>query len=420
LLKSGGSEGAYLVGEIFIDGPVGGGMGVRKFALFVLFLFLIPTVSAEAVTRIKLSDAGVLGETDLGIKVGEVSPDGASVLIAGAQGYARLLSATGADDRSKDIELLTGRTSTVQDVAWHPRGNTALMMGDEGLALRYDTYDHGITFVNDSFSVMGYDLSAVDWRSGGDYAYVGSEDGMLWKFAEHIGFQSLNSTSTSRITDISCHPNPNYNVCFASSLEDGIAVIDRDHKLTWMSGTTTETWVGVECSDSALNECVAFASGLRSKALRINTIDASQSYGEPTLMFDLSSGEQTDVTVGHGGTSLVHMAPFSLIRHEPQTSEAFTVLMAEDAAEWDSVIAGRTMSVVWENGMHEGFMVTEFGNIIAFSPLLEEVDGNIMTVLVLGAVAVSVPGVILGLVYMNSPWLQRKYKAWRFPKNKSK
>ena len=41
---------------------------------------------------------------------------------------------------------------------------------------------------------------------------------------------------------------------------------------------------------------------------------------------------------------------------------------------------------------------------------------NIMTVLVFGAVAVSVPGVILGLVYMNSPWLQRKYNQWRFGK----
>ena len=114
------------------------------------------------------------------------------------------------------------------------------------------------------------------------------------------------------------------------------------------------------------------------------------------------------------------MAPLSLIRHEPQTSEAFTILMSEDAAEWDPVIAGRAMSVVWETDLHEGFMVTEFGNIIAFSPLLEEVDGNIMTVLVLGAVAISVPGVIIGLVYMNSPWLQRKYKEWRFPKKKSK
>ena len=39
-----------------------------------------------------------------------------------------------------------------------------------------------------------------------------------------------------------------------------------------------------------------------------------------------------------------------------------------------------------------------------------------MDVLVLGAVAVSVPGVILGLIYMNSPWMQRKYRELRFGK----
>jgi hypothetical protein len=61
-------------------------------------------------------------------------------------------------------------------------------------------------------------------------------------------------------------------------------------------------------------------------------------------------------------------------------------------------------------------MITDFGNIIEFSPAVEEVEMNIMDVLVLGAVAVSVPGVILGLIYMNSPWLQRKYKEFRFGK----
>jgi len=65
---------------------------------------------------------------------------------------------------------------------------------------------------------------------------------------------------------------------------------------------------------------------------------------------------------------------------------------------------------------HNGFMITDFGNIIEFTPAVEEVEMNIMDVLVLGAVAISVPGVILGLIYMNSPWLQRKYKEFRFGK----
>jgi len=59
-------------------------------------------------------------------------------------------------------------------------------------------------------------------------------------------------------------------------------------------------------------------------------------------------------------------------------------------------------------------MITEFGNVVAFSPLVEEVEAGIMTILVLGAVSISVPGVILGLIYMNSPWLQKKYNQWRF------
>ncbi|HJL97222.1 MAG TPA: hypothetical protein QF401_03635 [Candidatus Poseidoniaceae archaeon] len=394
-------------------------MGVRNFALFVFFLFLVPTVvSAEPVTLIELSNAGALSDNDLGLKVGEVSPDGSTVLIAGSEGYARILSATEADDRSKDIELLTGRNATVHDVAWHPRGMTALMVGDEGLALRYDTYDHGVTRVNESFSVWGYDLKSLDWRPSGDFAYVGSDDGSIWKFAEHTGFQSLNSSSTSQITDITCHRN--YNICFATSLEDGIAVIDQDHKLTWISGTSSETWIGVECADATRNDCVAFGSGLRSKTLIINNIDVSKSYGEQTMMLDLLSGEQTDVTAAHDGTSLIHLAPFSLVRHYPQSSEAFTVLLAEDATQWDSAIAGRALNIIWETGLNEGFILTEFGNIIAFTPLVEEVDSEIITFLVLGAVAISVPGVILGLIYMNSTWLQRKYKEWRFRKKGNK
>jgi ABC-type sulfate transport system permease component len=36
-----------------------------------------------------------------------------------------------------------------------------------------------------------------------------------------------------------------------------------------------------------------------------------------------------------------------------------------------------------------------------------------MTMLILGAVAISVPGVIIGLIFMNSPFLQRKYQERR-------
>ena len=375
---------------------------------------LLPLASADLVSRVELTDAGSLAEDDLGIKVGAVSPSGEDILIAGMNGYAHLLSAKEADNRDMDIELVTGKSATIHDIAWHPRGNTALLVGEEGLAMRYDSYDHSVTNVNGSFSVLGKSLTTVIWRPGGDFAYVGAADGSVWKFAEHTGFERLENLGTSEVNDIACHRN--YNVCFLATMDEGIAVIDEGHAVSWVGQTAAETWVGIDCADPALNECVGFASGLQSKVIRINTIDASKSSAQSAMRFDLPSGEQTAVTRGHDGTTLVHLAPLGLLRHTPLSGEAFSVLIPEDAASWDAVVAGRSLSVVWETGLHTGFMITEFGNIISFSPAVEEVEMNIMDVLVLGAVAISVPGVILGLIYMNSPWLQRKYKQLRFGK----
>ena len=381
-------------------------------AMVCVTLMLIPSVSADLITRVELRDGGVLAERDLGIRTGAVSPDGMDVLVAGMDGYARLLSADEADNREMDVELLTGRSSTIHHIDWHPRGNTALLVGEEGLAMRYDSYDHGVTNVNGTFAEYGKNLTAVAWRPAGDFAYMGAEDGSLWKFAEHTGFEPLENNGASEITDIDCHRN--YNVCFITTIDEGIAVIDQGHAVTWIAQTSGETWVGMDCADPTLNECVGFASGLKSKAIRINTIDASQSKAEETLIFDLPSGEQIGVDTGHDGTTLVKMAPMGIVRHNPLLNEAYTVLIAEDAAAWDEIIAGRTLAMVWETSTNNGYMITEFGNVVAFSPLVEEVEAGIMTILVLGAVSISVPGVILGLIYMNSPWLQKKYNQWRF------
>ncbi len=383
-------------------------------AIGLVLLMMGPTASAEMVSRIELSDAGALGETDLGITTGDVSPDGMDVLVGGMNGYARLLSADDAGNRASDVELVTGRNSTVHDIAWHPRGNTALLVGDDGMAMRYDTYDHSITYVNGTFSVLGFDLTAVKWRPAGDFAYVASSTGEVWKFAEHTGFEQLDNHGESTVTDIDCHPN--YNVCILSSLEEGMAVIDEAHAIAWLPQTAAQTWVGVECSSAILNECVGFASGLMSKVVRINTLDARSSTVEQGVPWDLPSGEFVGDSRGDDSTTLVHLAPLGLVRYTPMTGEAFSVLVPEDAAAWDAVVAGRGLAVVWETTRHHGFMITDFGNIIEFTPAVEEVETGIMDVLVLGAVAVSVPGVIIGLIYMNSPWMQRKYREWRFGK----
>ena len=388
--------------------------GAPWLAVVLVGVLMMPVATAELTSRIELADRGTLNDTDLGITVGSVSPDGQDVLLGGLNGYARLLSADEADDRAMDVELVTGRNSTVNDVAWHPRGNTALLVGDDGMAMRYDTYDHSITYVNGTFTVLGYELTSVVWRPSGDFAYVAAATGEVWKFAEHTGFELLDNLGVSRVTDIACHRN--YNVCVMATVDEGMAIIDEGHAVGWLTQTAAQTWVGVDCASPILNECVGFASGLTSSVVRINTIEPRQSTIEDPGRITLPSGEYVSVSRGHDGTSLVHLAPLGLVRNTPMSGEAFTVLVPGDAANWDEIIAGRGLAVVWETSQHRGFIITDFGNIIEFSPATEEVDMNIMDVLVLGAVSISVPGVILGLVYMNSPWMQRKYREWRFRK----
>ncbi len=388
--------------------------GAPWLAVVLVGVLMMPIATAELTSRIELVDRGTLHDTDLGITVGSVSPGGQDVLVGGLNGYARLLSADEADDRAMDVELVTGRNSTVNDIAWHPRGNTALLVGDDGMAMRYDTYDHSITYVNGTFTVLGYELTSVVWRPSGDFAYVAAATGEVWKFAEHTGFEPLDNLGISRVTDIACHRN--YNVCVMATVDEGMAIIDEAHAVGWLTQTAAQTWVGVDCASPILNECVGFASGLTSSVVRINTIEPRQSTVEDPGRISLPSGEYVSVTRGHDGTSLVHLAPLGLVRNTPMSGEACTVLVPGDAADWDEIIAGRGLAVVWETSQHRGFIITDFGNIIEFSPATEEVDMNIMDVLVLGAVSISVPGVILGLIYMNSPWMQRKYRKWRFRK----
>jgi len=206
-----------------------------------------------------------------------------------------------------------------------------------------------------------------------------------------------------------------------SSVNEGIAVIDQGHSMTWISGTASLTWVGIDCADPIRNDCIAFASGLRSKVIVIDTIDASKSIAETNAQdVILGSGEQFFVTRGADSTTLVGLAPLGLLRSvSPSVDDvndeykAYSTLLPEDVVAYDAVIAGRTLAIAWEVGYNDGFLITSYGNIIQMTPKEVAVDSSILTVVVLGAVTIAVPGVILGLIYMNSPFLQRKYELWR-------
>tara|TARA_B100001564_G_scaffold203683_1_gene171341 strand:- start:107 stop:958 length:852 start_codon:yes stop_codon:yes gene_type:complete len=278
--------------------------------------------------------------------------------------------------------------------------------------MRYVAADYSIGPVNGSGAVFGLNLTAVEWRPSGDYAYFGAVDGSVWKFSEGTGLIEIEGTLNSAVTDITCHRQEQ--ICIVATLSNGLAVISQTHELTFLAGTSTETWIGADCADPTLNECVGFASGLKTQAIRLDIIDPGKSTTENLMQFGTLSGDFTAVSRGHDGTTLIQMAPFATVRQQPIISEAYAQIVAEDATEWDPVIAGRSISVVWENEHREGFIITSFGNIVSFVPeQAVEVDNSIMTVAVLSAVVIAVPGTILGLIYMNSSTLQRLYAKMR-------
>ena len=384
--------------------------------LFCLSILMIPSVfSASSVVEMELKES--LSESDIGILAGDVSPNGESVLLVGKDGYAREISALKADDRSRDIELLSGRDVDLNDISWHPRGQAALIAGDLGIALRYETSDNSVTLVNGTGSIIGHNLTTVEWRQAGDYAYFGAEDGGVWKFAEGIGFVALDDSRNSTITGISCHRN--IDSCVMSTLQDGLAVIGPTHNLTWLSGTSSHTWVDVDCAEPILNECLGFASGLRTGIIKINSIDSTKSSAKNPVQYTTLEGDFTKISRGHDSTSIIILAPFSTVRQYPVDDDAYVQISSEDASIWDPVISGRSISFIWENSFNSGFIITSFGNVISFSPPSEEVAESLVVVIIGYVVVISVPGVILGLIYMNSKTMQNYYAKLRgFDKKK--
>ena len=373
----------------------------------LLLILVLPVVMAET-KQVDLSIETSIADYDIGISNAALAPDGATVLLVGSDGYTHIISAKNPGDRSLDVELNSARDNNLNDVAWHPRSEAALIAGDFGTAMRYERVDHSVTIVNGTGAILGRDMSAVAWRSAGDYAYFASDDGSLWRFSEGTGFLNLGNDADSKVTGISCHLN--YDLCVVSTISSGLGVIGPTHNLTWISGTRTNTWIDVDCPDAQLNECVAFASGLRMISIQLNTVDHTKSSVGNMVEYRTLDGDFIAASRGYSSSSLIHLAPSGTVRYDPHNDVAKVQISSVQMAEWDSVVAGRQISYVWETGFNTGFLLTSNGNVIAFEPFQIQIDNTMLTTIILIAVSVSVPGVIIGLIYMNSPFLQRKYK----------
>lgn len=221
----------------------------------------------------------------------------------------------------------------------------------------------------------------------------------------------LVNTKSSQITDIACHLEQN--ICVVSSLSDGLAVIDRTREITWLDGTSDDTWVAVDCPDGDYIKCAGFASGRRHVSIVLDIQDASQSTTGKIMQLEEGSTDFISTSRGHDGTSLIHLAPMESVRYKLDVDEVFMHIESSKITSHDPEIAGQRIALMWEIGEDDGWLITNEGLIVNIYPTASRESLGILETVTFAAVAISVPGVILGLIFMNSPYLQRKYRQLR-------
>ena len=67
-----------------------------------LLILLLPAVPAQPKSVIQLTLVDTLEDSEIGIHAGKLSPNGMSVLMVGEDGYAHIVSAYHAEDRSQE------------------------------------------------------------------------------------------------------------------------------------------------------------------------------------------------------------------------------------------------------------------------------------------------------------------------------
>ena len=328
-------------------------------AIVLIGILLLPLASAS---EVNLSDLTPLSSQNLDLNAGDVSPDGTTVLVVGSDGFIHGISGTEPGDRGKDISIDSGRSASFNDIAWHPNGETALIAGDLGAALRYIHSDQTIESLNGATTANGIELTNVEWRAGGDLAFFGAKNGNIYSFNQGEGLSEIEGSMNSTITDIACHLEQN--ICVVTTLEDGVGVIDRTRELTWISGTSNQAWMAIDCPKSTLYTCTGFASGRQYLSIRLDIEDASKSTGDldgdgKTEARLLEDGDSDFIKLsrGYDGTTLVHMAPMESVRHQPKVNEIFLHTSSEELTAFNPTVAGDSITLIWEKGENNGWMM---------------------------------------------------------------
>jgi hypothetical protein len=370
--------------------------------LMTSLVFLSPIVNAES--AVELDSIIHLSEEDLAVKGIAENPEEEKILIYAEGGYASIISSKNPDSQ---VLLAASDNQTMRDADWHPGGGTALLVGDDGMILRFAADDFSLTQAGEKMNFGQTNLNSVAWNTAGSWAYVGGDDGWLWRVRAQgdggLDTHLIEGRGEGDITDIDCHDD--VMLCVISSVTDGIGIIDRNHVLTWIGGNFYP-WNSVICPSNYYLSCVSVSSSQEIGIIQLQSENAIESELSVSTIQGIE-GQFTHLSHQNDARSLIVVAPFSLLEHDVSKNATYPWLENEDAQKFDVEISGERIIGTWNTGEDSGWLITSRGTVIEFHSTEERSQIGVIVGGIVGfLIPLTIGMLILTLVYTASPRLQ--------------
>jgi len=383
-----------------------------------MILLSTSSISAEEsglVSQIEVSAEGKLSNQALKLTNWDMSNSEEELLMVGELGNIWLIPA----DNPKDgIKISNSFDEDLYDVSWHPGGQSAFIVGDNGTLLRYT--NGAIEKPSEHVTLYGESMRAIDWVPSGQVAYLGGENGTLYSYYNNT-LTNLNIPWDDEISGIACHVQEDF--CVVISRSDGIGLIDRDGNFHEI-GLVGRVWIDAICSEGVSDRCVIIGGGRAIAIFQYDRIYPQNSKmleypgGSKISYVSEFSGEFRSLTTGHNNQIFIQVVPFGIVEFSVESMQSFAWLIPEDVSSASVELSATTPLVSWEERLRDGWIISTDGSISQMSG--KQLSGDVMGYVLVALVAVSVPGAILGLIYMSSDTLQSKYLNWRKKRRQKK
>ena len=252
-------------------------------------------------------------------------------------------------------------------------------------------------------NLSGSDLLSVSWSLSGSWAYIGSTEGEIWRVrasgdggTETHLLEGLEGQSP--VTSIDCISEGI--VCVASTTLNGIAIIQRDHSLNWIGGSSTP-WSDIECLDSS-SSCVAISSNILG-TIKVNTSNPDKSTISGVEIIGLE-GVLTTISDHSENRFLISMAPFGIVEHDLEKNATFPWLENSDVVNENIQLSGERVVSTWSLNENTGWVLTDRGNLASFQTIDGIGENSIVSSILSMAVLLAILGFAATLMMSIFGW----------------